>query len=92
MKDKVFYLCNRNKCQNCKYPTCKHTANIFYASNFHMENGLFFEDEKSEVAKEKAYLETLFFISETKYEYGEDDDRRIVLEKLENEIKKLLNK
>lgn len=42
--------------------------------------------------KDKAYLETLFFISETKNEYGEDDDRRIVLEKLENEIKKLLNK
>lgn len=31
---KIFYLCDRQRCSNCSYPTCKHTADIAHAINF----------------------------------------------------------
>lgn len=31
---KIFYLCNRERCDKCSYPVCKHTDDIRYAVNF----------------------------------------------------------
>lgn len=36
--DTVLYLCDRRACENCAYPLCKHTTDIYHAVNF--EKGL----------------------------------------------------
>ena len=33
MATKVSYLCDREKCENCSYPECKHTFDVFHAKN-----------------------------------------------------------
>lgn len=30
----VLYLCDREKCEDCSYPVCKHTTDIKHAKNF----------------------------------------------------------
>ena len=30
----VAYLCDRQKCEACSYPTCQHTTDIDHAVNF----------------------------------------------------------
>lgn len=95
MKDKVFYLCDRRKCQNCQYPTCKHTNNVLYADNFYMQNGGFWEKDINFIkdkAKRKAHLETLNIIDDMKDEHCDDEKIMDVLNKLESDIKELLNK
>ena len=103
-ENKVFYLCNRTKCQNCEYPTCKHTASIFYASHFIFKNGQFWEknididfkenDLNSLIrqSKHNAYLDTILLIKKTKseYLYGMNNKKVIkVLDELENKINEL---
>lgn len=29
----VLFKCNRKQCDNCSYPTCKHTSRFEYAKN-----------------------------------------------------------
>ena len=33
MAAKVAYLCDREKCEKCSYPECKHTLDVFHAKN-----------------------------------------------------------
>ena len=33
MATKVAYLCDREMCENCSYPECKHTFDVFHAKN-----------------------------------------------------------
>lgn len=32
--DYIAYLCDRKQCENCSYPTCRHTTDISHAVNF----------------------------------------------------------
>ena len=95
MKGKTVYLCDRRKCQNCQYPTCKHTESIFNAKNFHMAGGAFWENDREDIdeAKRNAYLNALYIINNKKEEHETDDENIInVLNELEDEIKELLRK
>ena len=91
MKGKTFYLCDRRKCHNCQYPTCKHTDNIFHANNFYVANKSFWERDKDEIkiAKEKAYWDVIFLIKDIKDNY-KDDEKIKVIDELENKIKEYL--
>lgn len=31
---KIAYICDRQACENCDYPTCQHTTDISHAVNF----------------------------------------------------------
>lgn len=31
---KITYLCDREKCERCSYPTCERTSDIMHAKNF----------------------------------------------------------
>lgn len=40
---KILYLCDLKKCDNCSFPTCRHTADITHAVNFEF-NGAAYEE------------------------------------------------
>ncbi len=43
---KVYYLCDRKRCQNCSYPFCKHTSDVTHAINFKKDDdGIFVEGD-----------------------------------------------
>lgn len=43
---KIFYYCDRCKCDNCNNIDCEHTSDITHARNFEKdENGNYFEGE-----------------------------------------------
>ena len=46
MENKILYLCNRKKCENCSYPTCKHTTDIDYAVSFEKNEAGCYEEQK----------------------------------------------
>lgn len=67
MNKKYFYLCDKKACENCNYPTCKHTEKIEHAINEIAINiGLFvhFENIGTLQIKNKKY--NLFVESENK--------------------------
>lgn len=33
----IFYLCDRQRCDKCSWPMCRHTKDIKYARNFKQE-------------------------------------------------------
>lgn len=90
MKGKTFYLCDRRRCQNCQYPTCKHTESIFNAKNFHAESGNFYEDDDKDIYL-KAYWDVIFLIKDIKDKH-KDDEKINIIDELENEIKKGMKK
>lgn len=34
IETRICYLCNRQMCKNCTYPTCRHTTDIGYSLNY----------------------------------------------------------
>ena len=59
MESRIYYICNRKKCKECHYPTCKHTEDIQYAMNYEYFNGNYCERQNS-VALE--HIEQLMLI------------------------------
>lgn len=66
MENKILYLCNRKKCENCSYPTCKHTTDIDYAVNFEKNEADCYEEkhEQKRIVVPFNIGDTLYVISE----------------------------
>lgn len=59
MESRIYYICNRKKCKECHYPTCKHTQDIQYAMNYEYFNGAYFERQSSVALEELEKLKTI---------------------------------
>ena len=49
IKRRIMYKCDRLKCENCSYPECSLTEDIFHAVNFELD----YADSDNEIFVEK---------------------------------------
>ena len=81
---RVAYVCDRNECEQCSYPECRHTTDIFHAKNFEqfrcdaLTDGPFMEKENDYQKFANEVIEMLMMFS--------DDDNQISLKKCELEV------